>query len=222
MTQPPRTILFDFDGTLAPNLDLPDMRRQVIELTRAGGVPDEVWQNRYIVEIIAASRDWMLTNQKAAAEEYFAAAHRLITDIEMQAAQSTRVFDWVPSILTQLKSFGIRSTIVTRNCCSAVRLTFPDSDVFTDGLFARDNSQHLKPDPRHFIEALSFTGADTNSTWIVSDGAMDMRTGRTLGLVCIGVLSGSNNRDQLIEAGAHAVLTDASGLLQLPAFSALT
>lgn len=221
MIKAPRTILFDFDGTLAPNLDLPDMRRQVIELTRANQVPEDIWRDHYIVEIITASRDWMLTQQMAAAERYFAAAHQLITDIELQTAQRTRVFDWVPSVLTQLRSLSVRSTVITRNCEEAVRLTFPDIEVFADGLFARDNSQHLKPDPRHFIEAMSSTSADADSTWIVSDGAMDMRTGRTVGLGCIGVLSGSNNRDQLIEAGAHVVLSDASELLQLPALSSL-
>jgi phosphoglycolate phosphatase-like HAD superfamily hydrolase len=32
-------VLFDFDGTLAPNLDLPDMRRQVVDLTVSAGIP---------------------------------------------------------------------------------------------------------------------------------------------------------------------------------------
>ena len=35
-------LLFDFDGTLAPNLDLPDMRRRVVELTKQYSVPDSV------------------------------------------------------------------------------------------------------------------------------------------------------------------------------------
>jgi phosphoglycolate phosphatase len=220
MITPPRTILFDFDGTLAPNLDLPDMRRQVIELTRNHGVPDDVWRDHYIVEIISSARDWMLRQGMAAAAHYYASAHQLITNIEMRAAESTRVFDWAPSILARLRSMGVSVTIVTRNCEAAVRLTFPQVEGWTDGLFARDNSRFLKPDPRHFIEAMAHTGAAANSTWIVSDGAMDMRTGRTLGLHCIGVLSGSNNHDQLIGSGAHDVIADASGLLQLPAFAA--
>ena len=36
----PDAVLFDFDGTLAPNLDLADMRRQVVDLTIAAGVPE--------------------------------------------------------------------------------------------------------------------------------------------------------------------------------------
>ena len=50
-----QAMLFDFDGTLAPNLDLPDMRRQIIELTLAYAVPEHVFRDRYIVEIIDAA-----------------------------------------------------------------------------------------------------------------------------------------------------------------------
>ena len=37
-------VLFDFDGTLAPNLDLLDMRRQVANLTVKAGVPEEIFR----------------------------------------------------------------------------------------------------------------------------------------------------------------------------------
>lgn len=209
----PHTILFDFDGTLAPNLDLPDMRRQVIELTRAHGVPDSAWTGRYIVEIIEASRDWMRSSGHAGADPYFDAAHALITAIEMRAARETRVFRWVPQLLGELRRQGVRSTIVTRNCEAAVRSTFPGLEEHVDGLFARDSTPYLKPDPRHFATAMRHTGADAGSCWVVSDGAMDMRTGRSLGLRCIGVLTGSNDRTELVDAGADTVFGDARGLL---------
>ncbi len=213
MSTLPHTILFDFDGTLAPNLDLPDMRRQVIELTRSCGVPDETWAGRFIVEIIDASRDWIRSSGKRGADDYFHEAHALIKAIELDAARTTVVFDWVPTLLESLRKQGIHSAIVTRNCDAAVRLTFPNLDDYVNGLFARDSTDFLKPDPRHFTSAMARTGASASATWIVSDGAMDMRTGAALGLCCIGVLTGSNTREQLIDAGAHKVLADASNLL---------
>lgn len=210
-----RTVLFDFDGTLAPNLDLPDMRRQVIELTRTTGVPDDAWAGRYIVEIIDASRTWLESAGRRDAADYFQKAHRLITDIEMRAANGTRVFAWVPALLLSLRARGIRSCIVTRNCEAAVRLTFPELDALTDGLFARDNVLHLKPDSRHFSTAMKHLDSRSERSCIVSDGAMDMRTGRELDLICIGVLTGSNTAQQLIEAGAHRILPDARDLVSL-------
>ena len=52
-------VLFDFDGTLAPNLDLLDMRRQVANLTVKAGVPEEIFRDLYIVEIIVAGHKWL-------------------------------------------------------------------------------------------------------------------------------------------------------------------
>ena len=77
MTNP--AVLFDFDGTLVPNLDLTDMRRQIAAMAKAAGVPDSVYDGLYIVEIIEASQAW-LSNQDTAlansAEAYAAASHQ--------------------------------------------------------------------------------------------------------------------------------------------------
>jgi len=209
----PRAILFDFDGTLAPNLDLPDMRRQVIEFTRAHAIPDEVWAERYIVEIVGAGHAYLAQTDRGRADAYFAQAHRLITDIELVAARTTRVFSWTHALLRTLRAGGTRTAIVTRNCEAAVRLTFPELDELVDCLLARDNVAHLKPDPRHLDAAMSRLSTTPSQTWMVGDGAMDMRTGRAIGLYCIGVLGGTGSREQLEAAGAHEVLTNARALV---------
>jgi phosphoglycolate phosphatase-like HAD superfamily hydrolase len=43
---------------------------------------------------------------------------------------------------------------------------------------------------------------------MVGDGALDMRAGKDLNMYCIGVLSGSNDKDALLAAGADEVLQD--------------
>ena len=58
-------VLFDFDGTLAPNLDLADMRRQVVGLTVAAGVPEDIYTGLYIVEVIEAGAAWLTTQSSA-------------------------------------------------------------------------------------------------------------------------------------------------------------
>ena len=40
--------VFDFDGTLAPNLDLADMRQQIVNLTVKAGVPSNIYESLYI------------------------------------------------------------------------------------------------------------------------------------------------------------------------------
>ena len=82
-------ILFDFDGTLVPNLDLADMRRQIAAMASAAGVPEAVHEDLYIVEIIEASRAWLIEQKSVDAsfvDQYAAASHQRIHDIEMEAA----------------------------------------------------------------------------------------------------------------------------------------
>lgn len=216
MTNP--AVLFDFDGTLVPNLDLTDMRRQIAAMAKAAGVPDSVYDGLYIVEIIEASQAW-LSNQDTAlansAEAYAAASHQRINDIEMQAASNTAPFTAVRQVLSQLRDKGYRLGIVTRNCRAAVLTMFPDMDEYVDCLHARDDVVHLKPDPRHLQDNLDALGAEAALSVMVGDGALDMQAGQALGMRCVGVLTGSNDTHALTDAGATEVLADYRGLVSL-------
>ena len=216
MTNP--AVLFDFDGTLVPNLDLTDMRRQIAAMAKAAGVPDSVYDGLYIVEIIEATQAW-LSNQDTAlassAEAYAAASHQRINDIEMQAASNTAPFTAVRQVLSQLRDKGYRLGIVTRNCRAAVLTMFPDMDEYVDCLHARDDVVHLKPDPRHLQDNLDALGAEAALSVMVGDGALDMQAGQALGMRCVGVLTGSNDTHALTDAGATEVLADYRGLVSL-------
>ena len=194
-------ILFDFDGTLVPNLDLADMRRQIAAMASAAGVPEAVHEDLYIVEIIEASRAWLIEQKSVDAsfvDQYAAASHQRIHDIEMEAAGKTRLFDEVRRVLIQLRSAGYKLGIVTRNCRDAVTTMFPDMSQYIDCLHARDDVEHLKPDPRHLRSNLNALKADPSASIMVGDGALDMRAGRELNMRCVGVLTGSDDADALV------------------------
>ncbi len=199
-------VIFDFDGTLAPNLDLPDMRRQVIALTQATRVPAEVYADRYIVEIIDAAYAWLKEHQPNDADPYHHNAHTLITNFERRAAQDTKPFPGVESKLVELRQAGFRLGVVTRNCRDAVLNVFPDLLAYVDALHARDDTTHLKPDPRHLLQNLTALKCQPERTAMVGDGALDMHAGRQLNMYCVGVLSGSGDAETLTAAGAHLVL----------------
>lgn len=200
------TILFDFDGTLAPNLDLPDMRRQVVDLTEQANVPKPVYTDRYIVEVIDASYNWLKQDNPSDAERYYRNAHQLITDFEMDAAASTEPFPGIVQRLRLLRESDKKLGVVTRNCRAAVLQVFPDIMRYVDALYARDDTPHLKPDPRHLSACLDDIKALPTRTAMVGDGALDMRAGRELNMYCVGVLSGSADESALRAAGAHQVI----------------
>lgn len=203
-------LLFDFDGTLAPNLDLPDMRRQVIELTKHTGVPESVFADRYIVEIIDAATAW-LGDQGA---RYAREAHQLIIDIEMGAAANTQLIPGTENVLHELRRQGLKLGVVTRNCRAALLTVCPHLETLVDAIHARDDVEHLKPDTRHLQTSLDTLGVPAVHAAMVGDGALDMHAGRALDLYCIGVLGGSSDRARLSSAGADAILDGVHGLLQ--------
>jgi phosphoglycolate phosphatase len=204
-----QAILFDFDGTLAPNLDLADMRRQIAAMAAATQTPADVYADLYIVEIITATSAWMRgQNQHKQADEFEAASHQRIIDIEVAAAQTTNLFSQARSKLTALRQQNIKLGIVTRNCRAAVLQMCPDLDDYVDALHARDDTVHLKPDVRHLQANLDVLNCSAQHSAMVGDGALDMQAGKDLNMYCIGVLSGSNDAQALLNAGANEVLQD--------------
>ncbi len=199
-------LIFDFDGTLAPNLDLPDMRRQVVELTLGRGVPRQIFEELYIVEIIEAATAWMRRGDPRAAADYHETAHRLITEFELQAARHTEPFPAARPTLDTLRQSGKRLGVVTRNCSTAVRTVFDDIDAYFDAVLARDDVAYLKPDVRHVRQALNVLDGTPERAAMIGDGRLDMHVGRALGMTCVGVLTGSADADSLLEAGAHIII----------------
>ncbi|MEZ5560673.1 MAG: HAD family hydrolase [Pseudomonadales bacterium] len=210
-----RCVIFDFDGTLAPNLDLPDMRRQVIALTREHEVPEPVYADRYIVEIIDAASDWLSAQRPEAARDYHARAHRLITEFELAAARRTLPFAEIPDALAALRAADVGLGVVTRNCAAAVRAVFADIDRYCTAVLARDDVAYLKPDPRHVQLALDRLQCAAPDSIMVGDGQLDMHVGRALGMFCVGVLTGSSDAERLHAAGADLVLPRAADLTPL-------
>ena len=199
-------LLFDFDGTLAPNLDLPDMRRRVVELTKQYSVPDSVYNDLYIVEVIYAATNYLKRGANQVAVDYSVAAHQLIKDIELTEAQATDPFEGIPAILRNLRNNAYKIGVVTRNCREAVLSVFPDLLNFIDCLIARDDTKHLKPDVRHLEQAIQKMESTKQEAVIIGDGRLDMECGKRLGLACIGVLSGSDSERELGLAGADLIL----------------
>ncbi|MCZ6619332.1 MAG: HAD family hydrolase [Gammaproteobacteria bacterium] len=211
--EPVEVFVFDFDGTLAPNLDLPRMRSEVIELTLTTGVPRVEFEHLFIIEIVEAVFTRLHKEAPEAASGYRSRAHALITEFELEAAARTEPFPETRRTLRELRRAGKQIAVVTRNCSRAVTRVFGDIDDYCDTVLARDHVTHLKPDLRHVREALTTLGKEESIAAMVGDGRMDMSVGRELGMYCVGVLTGSGDEEQLTNAGADLVIAEIQELL---------
>ncbi len=209
------SVLFDFDGTLAPCLDLVDLKRRVLEFSIVSGVPVAELEGLFIVEMVERASDWLAKERQGAAEDYHCRAHALIKSREVLEAQDRRLFPGVRDVLRTLRGQGMSLAVVTRNCAEAVGIMFPDIDGFFDTVLTRDHVTYLKPDPRHLSQALDEFGCPYHAGLMVGDGVMDMSVGKSLGMSCIGVLSGTANRRSLEHAGADLVLDNVAEMRAL-------
>ncbi len=209
-----RAIVFDFDGTLAKlNIDFDEMRRAVGELLDSFGVPPHRLSKRHVLEQIHEAESILSGQPEHSSRVFVATAYRLIEEIEMSAAASGEIFDGVRPLLDTLRTNGIRTGVITRNCKQAIQTVFPDLHDVCDIVLCREDVEHVKPHPDHLGRAISMLDAKPEETIMIGDHPLDIETGQTVGTFTIGVLTGRCKRDDFIKAGADEVLESVRNLL---------
>src|SRR5215510_10329982 len=129
MLPPFEAILFDFDGTLAIlNLDFAAMRRRLLALTLAQGIPPQELHGLDILEMLDHATALLHQRYPEQAACFIRDAQQLLQDMEVEAAHSSGLLPGVPELLAVLRRQNISVGIVTRNCDAAVRVTFPHVD----------------------------------------------------------------------------------------------
>ena len=194
-------VVFDFDGTLAELiLDFTAMKARLgrvaatflADVPTPNGLPALEYA-RFLAETIGTE-----SAQAAARFELFAA--RAIMDQEIEAARAARLFPATRPALTALTQAGTRVGIITRNCRAAVEIVFPDAAAYAGVILARDDARHVKPDPRHLLDALQALGVRPEDALMVGDHPMDVATGQAAGTRTAALASG---RTPLAELARH-------------------
>lgn len=210
-------VVFDFDGTLAELvIDFEIMKNMVAraagaylpEVPPANGLPVLEYVSRLAGNIRAAV-------SPGAAEAYVAAAARGIRDQEVASARTARLFPGTRDALRLLAGHGLKVGIITRNCRAAVLTVFPDATEYAGVLVARDDARHVKPDPRHLLDALRVLGADPARSLMVGDHPMDLATGRAAGARTAGVASGRVGLDELARHQPDYLAPDVTALVPM-------
>ena len=212
MIFPYRAVLFDLDGTLAvQTLDFALMRARAMEalapFTTAPDVPGMPLMEE--LERLCAG----LPPQTAA--EARAAALNAARRVEMEAAQSSRLFPFTRPLLAALKEAGSARAVVTRNCPEAVLTVFPDLPAYFDALLTRDDVPRVKPDPDHLLRALHMLGVLPENALMVGDHPMDIRAGKAAGTATAGVGSGATSTARLAEEHPDHLADNAGKLFRL-------
>jgi len=210
-----KAFVFDFDGTLAElNIDFKLMKDRVISLAWEFGITDEhLLKDLPILELIEAVRDRICGNDPPRATVFFTSAHRLIEEIEIEAARTSSLLSGTLYLLTTLKKQGHPVGIITRNCQAALTHVFPDIEDYCDVLLSRDHTENVKPHPDHLLRTLTLLDTIPEQAVMVGDHPLDIGLGRKVGTYTVGVLTGHSSADALVASGADHVLNSAVEIL---------
>jgi phosphoglycolate phosphatase len=211
-----KTIIFDFDGTLAKlNIDFHQMRADVLKLILSYGITRDQLHTDYVLEMIDSATAALNQCSKQTANNFFNEANALVENIEIEAAYNGELFNRSGELLGSLKSHDISCGIITRNCAKAVKIVFPDILSYCSVLVCRDDVNNVKPHPEHLNMALTELGGSAQNTLMIGDHPLDIKTGLNSGTKTCGVLTGRSKINDFIEAGADLILPQAADILEI-------
>jgi len=205
-----RTIVFDFDGTIANTLPLiyrtfnavlePRIGRTLpdAEIRSQFGPPDQTILGRYVGEV----------EQAAAYAEY-------VERYERDHAEHVYVFDGIHELLVQAKADGIRVGVMTGKSRVTARISFHalGIDDLIDVLVAGDDVKNPKPHAEGVIKVLAELGHTPDEPGaMVGDMAADVYAGRDAGLTTIGVTWGAPEHDELRAANPDIICSSTTEL----------
>jgi len=209
-----KTIVFDFDGTLAKlNIDFKNMRETISSLVSSYGISEDQLRTYFVLEMIDAAFEILKQRSEKQADAFLNEATSVIEKIETEAANQGEIFGHTKTLLNALKEKNISCGIITRNCSKAVKIVFPDILSYCPVLICRDDVNKVKPHPEHISLALKIIGSPAHSTLMIGDHPIDIQTGRNAGTMTCGVLTGRCTKEDFLEAGADLVLENASDIL---------
>jgi len=211
-----KTIIFDFDGTLAKlNIDFQGMKRAVKDLICSYNISEDKLHTEFVLENIAEAFDILNKYSSKNANDFLRNAFSIIEEIEIEAANNAELFDCTKKLLTTLNLRKISCGIITRNCAKAVKIVFPDILSYCRVVVCRDDVNNVKPHPEHITLALRKLYALPQSTLMIGDHPIDIKTGHNAGTKTCGVLTGRCQELDFIEAGADIILSTAADILDI-------
>ncbi len=205
-------VLFDLDGTLVDSA--PDLAGTANDMRAARGLPPMPYATlRRMVG--AGARGMMgLAFEVVPGHEHFEALRDEFFDrYQQRLLRETRIFDDVPTLLTQLGERRLPWGIVTNKAArfgqpliEGLRL-HADSAVHVYG----DTTPHAKPHPEPLLEAARRIGVEPRHCIYVGDDLRDIQAGKAAGMRTLAAAWGY--------LGAAAPIADwgADAIVQSPA-----
>ncbi|HEX6104859.1 MAG TPA: HAD family hydrolase, partial [Gemmatimonadales bacterium] len=136
--------------------------------------------------------------------------------LELAACRRFEVFPRVPELFRALSERGIRTALATSSNAGPLQGTLASAGLdlteLADELVTKDDAGASKPAPDLVLAAAEALGLSPAQCAMVGDTVFDAQACLGAGVVCLGVLSGGADEEDLLAAGARAVWRDTGHL----------
>ena len=213
---PISAIIFDVDGTLI------DSNGAHVEAWQRAFARHgyEVTQERITVEIGKGGDKLVPSILGEAAEAKDGESLRAAQTgefIGIAGSRELRPFPGARELAAELRRRGIRTALATSSGGEHLDALAQSSGLdlrrFADELVSADDIEETKPAPDLVQAAVRKLGAGRSACAMIGDTPYDAEACGAAGVACIGVRSGGNGTDTLLQAGARLVVDDLADLL---------
>jgi len=212
-----KAVLFDLDGTLLNTLDdLADSMNA--SLKQFGFPPHPVDTYKYLIGdglVNLVSRALPEDHRDEATISKIATAER--EEYGRNWANKTQLYEGVAELLDALQERGVAACVLSNKPDDFTRIIV--QKFLSKWRFAAVRGQNedtpIKPNPSGAVQIALKLGLTTAEFLYVGDSNTDMETANAAGMFPVGVLWGFRSKDELIRAGAKALIERPTDLLSL-------
>lgn len=215
---PVKAVVFDLDGTIATfNLDYLTVRAEVRSYLIHSGLPASILaSNESIFDMLKKAEIFLKNSGKSQRtfNKIRNEASGIAEKYEMEAAKTTGLLPGVTETLAILKKMGLKIGLCTINSDRSTGYILKRFNItrFFDTITPRNKVKFVKPNPEHLEVTLKALHTNPKETMFVGDGTRDMRCARELGVVAVGLSTGTNSEKELTDSGANYITTSISDL----------
>jgi len=200
-----KTILFDLDGTILDTNEL--IIRSFMESLK-GFVPESFGREHIIPSMGEPLADQMRRFSGLEDVSPLVAAYR---EVNFRIHDEyVKPFDYVREVIANMHEHGVQIGVVT----TKIRLTtekglkFTGLSDYVDAIITIDDVVNAKPHPEPVNKAIELLGADPETTMMVGDSIVDIKSGIAAGTTAVGVAWSLKGAQILRDAGAHYIIDD--------------
>ena len=211
----PKFVIFDLDGTLLDTLD--DLHASVnATLTKFG------YAERTREEVRAFVGNGIVMLMRRAVGEETPLLEEIVAEFKhhygAHCAEKTKPYAGILELLSELKSRGIGTAVVSNKADFAVKLLA--EEYFSNLLLSavgedEEKGIRKKPAPDSLLAVMRELGAAPEETVYVGDSEVDIQTAQNAGVACISVTWGFKDEEFLVANGAKNFARTPQEILKL-------